>query len=390
MRGGMTMTGVERGTSHAMLALVVRALLAGPLGLVVFVLTLTAVPAHAIDSARTAVSLVQQAAKAYETGDFVRAADLYQKAWRLDPSPAYLWALARAEHLSGQYEPAMDHYRQFTANPGSESARVPKAQGYIAELETEMLKGRLRDAEGAIRSGNPALAAELFLQAYKLVPTRHQLLFKAAVAEQMAENWQGALDHYDRYLSLAPDDAEDRAQAISREAVAREKLGKKPLRVVERTDTAPVATVREEVSAREEVRGETPANTIKPVSEPVEAGVHQKAPAPQGPRWPGWTGVAGGGALAIVATVLLVSAQTEASQLDKDQSHAAGELITTISREEAVNRASAINTRAAIGWTAAGLGVAAGAFGAWWLASHPAETAVVLPTANGAALLVRF
>ena len=72
-----------------------------------FALLVFALPAQAIDSARTAVTLVQQAAKSYEAGDFVKAADLYQKAWRLDPSPAYLWALARSEHLAGMNEGAI-------------------------------------------------------------------------------------------------------------------------------------------------------------------------------------------------------------------------------------------------------------------------------------------
>ena len=337
---------------------------------------LWALPVAAIDSARTAVSLVQQAAKSYEAGDFVRAADLYQKAWRLDPSPAYLWALARAEHLSGQYESALDHYRQFVGNPGVEASRVPKAQTYIAELEGEMLKGRLRDADAAARSGNAPLAADLYAQAYKLAPGRHGLLFKAAVAEQMAENWQGALDLYDRYLAVAPADADDRPQAVTRDGLMREKLGKKPLQVA----TSPVVVDPKPAEVRQ-----VPPPPADPVTQ-----VQRPAPSPTGPRWPGWTGVATGSALAVVAAALLVTAQLDAAQLTKDQSHASGELITTISREEALSRASAINTRAAVGWTAAGLGAAAGAFGAWWLTTHPADTAAVLPTGQGATLVVRF
>ena len=134
-------------------------------------------PAWAIDSARTAVTLVQQAAKSYESGDFVKAADLYQKAFRLDPSPAYLWALARSEHLAGLNEGAIEHYHQFIANPGAETARVPKAQAYLADVEQEVNKTRLREADAASRSGNPALAAELYLQANKTAPTRLDWLF---------------------------------------------------------------------------------------------------------------------------------------------------------------------------------------------------------------------
>ena len=227
-----------------------------------------------------------------------------------------------------------------------------------------------------MRSGNAPLAAELYAQAYKLAPGRHALLFKAAVAEQMAENWQGALDLYDRYLAVAPADAEDRAQALTRDGQMREKLGKNPL---------PVATSPVVVQSKPAESPPTPP----PPMDPVEH-VQRPAPLPMGSRWPGWTGVATGGALVVVAAALLVTAQVDAAQLSQDQSHAPGALITTISREEALSRASAINTRAALGWTAAGLGAAAGAFGAWWLTTHPAETAVVLPTPQGATLLVNF
>ena len=88
--------------------------------------------------------------------------------------------------------------------------------------------------------------------------------------------------------------------------------------------------------------------------------------------------------------VLLIGAEADAAQLTREQNHDAGQLITGLSRETALNRASAINTRAAVGWTATGVGLAASGFGIWWLTQHPAQAAVVLPTPNGALLAVRF
>jgi hypothetical protein len=106
--------------------------------------------------------------------------------------------------------------------------------------------------------------------------------------------------------------------------------------------------------------------------------------------WPGWTGLGVGGAAVVTGVVLLIGAQADAASLATEQKHDAGQLITAISREEAVNRANAINLRAALGWTATGLGLAASGFGVWWLTRHPDQTAVILPTANGAQLAVRF
>ncbi len=341
----------------------------------------------AIDSARTAVTLVQQAAKAYESGDFVKAADLYQKAWRLDPSPAYLWALARSEHLAGENESAIEHYRAFVAQPGAESARVGKAQVYLAEVEQEVNRTRLREADAAARAGNPTLASELYLQAYKTAPGRYDWLFKAAVAAQMAEAWEPALQHFDTYLTLAPPNAEERGQAQARDAWLRQKLGLKPMQVAEKPVAAP--DVQRQDGAVKPTEG---PKVIAP-SVPVDlTGVTRpwEPRASTAPSWPGWTAMGGGAAFVIGGVVVLALAQADAAALAKDQSHEAGQLITTISREEAANRASAINTRAAFGWTATGLGLAASGFGVWWLTRHPEQAAVVLPTANGAQLAVRF
>ncbi len=342
---------------------------------VALLVLLVPIAAHAIDSARTAVTLVQQAAKSYESGDFVKAADLYEKAWRLDPSPAYLWALARSEHLAGLNENAIDHYRQFITNPGAESARLTKAQAYLADVEQEVNKTRLREADAATRSSNPALAAELYLQAYKTAPGRLDWLFKAAVAEQMAENFPAALQHLETYLSLATNADDDRGQATARAAWLRQKLGVK----------APPPQTKE---------APPPLPTVLAPGEPHSAartpGVVQPAEPAARPTWPGWTALGGGAAFLAGGVALLVTAQADAAQLTRDQSHDPGQLITAMSRETALNRASAINTRLVLGATATGLGVAAAGFGTWWLARHPAQTAVVLPSPNGALLAVRF
>ena len=111
-------------------------------------------------NAKTAVTMMQQAAKAYEAGDFVKAAEWYGKAWRLDPLPAYLWALARAEHLGAMFETATEHYREFIALPGADPAKLAKAQQYLLEAQTELIKVQTRAAETAVQTGKPAVAAE--------------------------------------------------------------------------------------------------------------------------------------------------------------------------------------------------------------------------------------
>ena len=196
--------------------------------LLVAILLLMATPAIAVDNARAAQALTAQAAKAYEAGDFVKAADLYKKAWQLDPNPVFMWALARAEHLSGNYAAAIGHYRQFLQAPGAESARTAKAQGYLADAENEVVSARAQEADKAAQAGDAGLAIELYLDCWSHAPNRLELLYKLAIAEQSANRLPQALEHLTLYLQKANSDAADWPQARIRRELLRKRLNVQP------------------------------------------------------------------------------------------------------------------------------------------------------------------
>ena len=302
-------------------------------------------------NAKTAVAMIQQAAKAYELGDFVKAADYYGKAWRLDPLPAYLWALARAEHLGARFDSAAEHYRDFVALPGADPARVAKARQYLTEAEAELIKTQLREADAALRSDKPSLAAQLYLAAAKIVPSRCDLLFKAAVAEQMAEQLQSALQHQEEYLGRAPADAPDRAQAIARQGWLRQKLGLPP--VTARTPVAiepdaalppkPPAQVLPVGAVDVGNTGQAAGNTPLGIDKPAEASA-----------WPGWSLVGGGVALLGGGIALLVTGRADAVAVNLAQQHAPGELIGGLTYDQAAAQVSSANLRmgAGLAWQA--------------------------------------
>ncbi len=366
-------------------------------------------PVLAIDNAKTAVTMVQLAAKAYEAGDFAKAAEQDAKAWHLDPQPAYLWALARAEHLATLLDPATEHYRAFIALADAEPARVVKARQYLLEAEVELIKVRSRAAEAAMQSGKPALAAELYLSALKVVPTQMEFLFKAAVAEQMAEQWQSALEHFEGYLSRAPVDAPDRSQAVARQTWLRQKLGLKAQQATVAPVVQPVVVPPVEPAVKPPVQEPkpiqpavavalpnsappaiVPPNVAAPDQRPVravETVVHKPA---ERPTWPGWTLVGAGAALAVGGAALLIAVQSDANAITTAQQHAVGELITGVTYADAAARVSSANTRIGVGWALMGTGVVAAGVGTWLLLRGDSARSALLPTSNGAIWLVQF
>lgn len=325
----------------------------------VVLLWLVALPAVAIDAAKAMNALGQQAAVAYESGDFAKAAELYQKAFRLDPQPQFLWALARSEHLAGQLDGAIDHYRAFLANPGAEVARVAKANAYLGDAQADWVKENLRQADAANRAGNFTLAAQLYLdvwkssEAWKLLPSRTDALLKAANAEQQAQKFPRALQHYEEYLQKSPMDAPERTDAqVQMEAIrARPGLA----------DLQPEMTL-----------GQT---------------------APEPPRWPGWITLGGGVVLLGSGVGVLVLATSDKATFEADKQKSADGLVHGLDYQTATTRASAINQRLAIGGVLTGVGVAAIGVGSWLLARHP-ERVVLVPHAGpgqaGATLAVQF
>ncbi len=346
--------------------------------LVLLALLLTPLSALALDNAKTAVTMVQLAAKAYEAGDFAKAAEQYAKAWHLDPQPTYLWALARAEHLATMLDAAAEHYRTFIALPGADPVKVTKATQYLADAETELVKSQIRAADTAMQGGKPAMAAELYLSALKTAPGRFDLLFKTGSAEQMAEQWQSALAHFEEYLARAPADAADRPQAIARQGWLRQKLGLTPQVITPPAVAKPTVTPAPNVALTTAATG--PSAQPHSVTAPAEART----------AWPEWTLIGGGAALLAVGVTLVIGGYSDATTVNAAQQHAAGELIGGLTYDQAAAQVSSANTRIGVGAALTGVGAAVAGVGIWWLLHTDSRHAFVLPSNNGAVLVGQF
>ena len=95
---------------------------------------LAAKPA-ASDAAAEASYVAKQAIDYYKNGDPRMAADLYRRAYRIDPSkPDYLFGAARAEQKAGHAKEAIVTYENVLALLPSTDPLAKKAQKYIDAL----------------------------------------------------------------------------------------------------------------------------------------------------------------------------------------------------------------------------------------------------------------
>ena len=336
-----------------------------------FALTTVAPTAQAADKARMAVTLAQQASKSFETGDFSRASEFYLAAWRTDPKPDFLFGAARSAHLGALNDKAVELYQQFLATEGADPERQKRAKEYLSELERAKVQSRVAEADRTLRD-DPKVAAGLYLDAFKLGPTRFDLLFKAAVAEQAAHDAPAAERLLRQYLAAAPADAPDRNQAQARLDSLTRKAAE---------DAAP----KPEPKPEPKVETLPPANSggiAMPLREPgVGANLNVTKPAELGkPRWPGWALVGGGTALAIAGLAIYAATTPDISTFNKakQETDAAGK-ITGLSFQEMQTLQSSINSRVGAGWALAGVGVAAAGVGTWWLLTTPPKSVTVVP-----------
>ena len=156
--------------------------------------------------------MAQQAIRAYESGDHVRAAQLYLNAWRADPkTPSYLYSAARAEQASDQPDRAEAHYREFMGKPGADAALIAKANGFLKDLRQARLNAKAGDADQAAHSANPETtaappvlvaapqpapegAAPLHLAAWTSLGSGAALGIASAVVYLLAANQRSELD----------------------------------------------------------------------------------------------------------------------------------------------------------------------------------------------------
>ena len=332
-----------------------------------------ATPAFAaLDPVRAARAMAEQGTKAYESADFARAAQLYHEAFRTDPSQTvYLYSAARAEHVGGQLDRALQHYQQFAQTAGANAGLATKANAYIDEVHRAQVDAQVQEAEGAARARHHSAAAQFFLAAYAAASDRPELLFKAAVAEELAGETQGARQHYREYLEKAPADASDRGLAKVKLAGLDHGAEPEPARAP--TPTAPVAAPAAHQAA----------SSHMPVT------VAQTPPSAS--RWQAWTVLGGGVALLAGGVGIFASTLADSSALQSQLAQKDGGKISGTTYAAATSQASSINQTRAISGVMAGVGLAATGVGTWMLLRAPEKVALVPgPALAGVGLAMRF
>ena len=102
---------------------------------------------------REAVIVSKQALDFYNQGRFGIAAELYQKAFRIDPTRgSYLYAAARALHKGGRHEQAMSAYEGVVRQTDKGSRYHDKAQGHLVALRATARQTSSRGAVWSIAS----------------------------------------------------------------------------------------------------------------------------------------------------------------------------------------------------------------------------------------------
>lgn len=93
-----------------------------------------AAPADARDLKRAAQVRLDAGLKAYGAGNYEQAIREFQAAYKIDPDPQLLYALAQAERLAERCGEALVHYRQFLESKPNEM-QVEAARAGIALCE---------------------------------------------------------------------------------------------------------------------------------------------------------------------------------------------------------------------------------------------------------------
>jgi hypothetical protein len=91
--------------------------------------------AAADDAAQQASSANEKAVAAFGLGNYARAAEQYEVAFRLKPDAPLLYNAAEAHRLAGNQRRALDLYRNFVFLYGAVSPLAPDAKKHVAELE---------------------------------------------------------------------------------------------------------------------------------------------------------------------------------------------------------------------------------------------------------------
>ena len=126
----------------------------------VALLSASAWAAPAADS--KALGLAKDADRLYRDNRFREAAELLQQAWQLEPTPLYLYNIARAWEQAGQPHQALESYRAYLAQPSglTDPELVKRAKVVMERLETQRRADEARADEASRLAREERRAAE--------------------------------------------------------------------------------------------------------------------------------------------------------------------------------------------------------------------------------------
>ncbi|MGA2451127.1 MAG: hypothetical protein ABTD50_20905 [Polyangiaceae bacterium] len=99
----------------------------------------------------------KRAEVAYNLQDWATAIREYKLAFRVEQRPEYLWGLAQAQRLSGEYATAISTYKAYRRTDVT-SNQATAAELQITKCETEILK-KQAEAAAAARASEPSSSA---------------------------------------------------------------------------------------------------------------------------------------------------------------------------------------------------------------------------------------
>ncbi|MSP92133.1 MAG: hypothetical protein EXR79_10085 [Myxococcales bacterium] len=293
-------------------------------------------------NARLGDALVTAAQREFDGGHFERAAELFLDIWRDDDrATVALYNAARSFHLAGSLERAEGVYREFLVRAKLDAATEAKVRNHMADIDRRRAQARAAEAGRAEEAGRYLVAAQLWAEAGALQPDNPGFTLKEGRAQHLAGNAAAARERYRRFLAAAAADDPNRSVAAQWQAA-------------------------------------------------LNAGPETAAPT-TGRSWAGWSCVVLGAGASGAGLWFVASASTATGELERKLAvtDASGK-ITGIAETDARAEAARIDRQFVVGWSSVGVGVAAGAVGAWLLATRSAGAATVTVGPHEMRIAVRF
>jgi tetratricopeptide (TPR) repeat protein len=365
------------------------------LGLLAAVVVLLA-PTMAHAASKVVEAMITAAQKELAAGNFDRAGELFLDIWRQDPEQKLAFYNAgRAYQMAGKVDRADELFRELIATPNMDPALKAKAQSQLDALVLKRSERKADEADRAEKSGQYAVAAALWGEAFQLQNSKLGWLLRQGRALHLAGQPAAALTAYDRYLSAAPAGSPERAQA---EAWRLEVMPKP----VESAPAEPPKPVTEAPKAEAKFEPPAPAVEAPVVLQPAPVVVPQvtsgpamvstappMAPAAPPSRLVPMVVLGTGGALALTGVIVLAVASGDQATLESHIGEDGN--VRGISEKAYEDQASKIEGRYMLGWALTGVGVVGAGAGAWLWSRQPTEAAVkLLPTPGGVLLSARF